>query len=384
MLTEMMRSLFYKIINKIEEYNLVRNYFLFIILLLLIGLFPIATLVMQQKKTIKTIIPTVIPSNTPPKAIDLKIKSSIPYWDQENAFQSFATNVGKYDFINVFWYYLDTDGKITKYEYANEDENIIAFSHTHNVKVFATLTNLPEEGTWDSDRVERILKTKQTRAKHILDIVNKLNAMNFDGLTIDYESVDASKENKFSLFIEELANALHKDNKLLSVSLHPKRLGDEGLGGFQDWRQLSQFADQMTIMAFDEHYDEGSAGPVASLPWQEKILSYADSQNVPADKIYLGIPLFGYDWNHDNTDAATGLTYADVQNLVQKTNAAVKWNDEYESPYFLYIENGDHHEVWFENAESIKAKLDFAKRIGIAGISFWRLGDEDPKVWELL
>lgn len=379
-----MQSLFYRIIKRIEDFNVAKYYLFFITLFFVIGLVPFSAFVMRQKKPTITEIPTIMPTNTPTKTIDLKVKSSIPYWDQDNAFKSFSENVGKYDFINVFWYYLTSDGKITKYQYTVEDPNIITFSHQHNVKIFATLTNLPEEGDWDSTRVEKILRTRQTRAAHINDIIKKLNEMNFDGLTIDYESVDASQKDKFTLFIQELADALHKDNKVLSVSLHPKRAGSIGLGGFQDWYPLSQSADQMTIMAFDQHYDEGSAGPVASVDWQKKIIDYAASQNVPMDKIYMGMPLFGYDWDHDNTDSATGLTYDDVQKLLAKTHAQVKWSTQDASPYFTYIENGEHHEVWFENAESVQAKLDLAKKAGVAGISFWRLGGEDPKVWQLL
>jgi len=323
--------------------------------------------------------PTVIKRQT-----DLKIKSSIPYWDQKNAAVSFSENVKKHDYVNLFWYYLTDDGKIATYTYADEDKNIISLAHNNDVKVLATITNLPETGTWDTDRVESMLKSDDSREAHIKDLVKKVHDLGFDGVNIDYEEVDASEKNRFTLLIKELADALHTDGKLLSISLHPKRAGNEGLGAFQDWKKLSDDADQLTIMAFNEHYDEGSAGPIASIPWLEKVIAYAQSLSVPEDQIYLGIPLFGYDWNHDNDEAAAGLTYADVRSRINTYNVGEAWNNEFKSPYFNYDNEGDDHEVWYENARSVKEKINLAERTGLAGVSFWRLGGEDPEIWKAL
>ncbi len=52
---------------------------------------------------------------------------------------------------------------------------------------------------------------------------------------------------------------------------------------------------------------------------------------------------------------------------------------------FAYTdEAGNQHEVWFENAASIRAKLQLAHRLGIRGIALWRLGMEDPEIWTML
>jgi spore germination protein len=337
---------------------------------------------MVQKKTTSTNVP--IAPDKPKNVIKnthLQIKSSIPYWDQENAFISFQNNITKHDYVNIFWYYLTDDNAIATYEYADEDRSIISMAHDNNVKVFATITNLPEEGGWDSERVENMLRTKDSRKKHIDDIIEKLNEWNFDGVNIDYEEVNKSQKNKFSMFISELAEALHRDNKLLSISLHPKRAGNEGLGKFQDWKKLSLHADQLTIMAFNEHYDEGEAGPIASIPWLEKIVAYSQYLEIPGEKVFLGIPFFGYDWNHDNDEAAVGLTYAGVQSLLNTHEADPKWDDTFKSPFFTYENDGDEHEVWYEDAQSVKEKIDLAQRTGLAGVSFWRLGGEDPQAW---
>jgi spore germination protein YaaH len=42
------------------------------------------------------------------------------------------------------------------------------------------------------------------------------------------------------------------------------------------------------------------------------------------------------------------------------------------------------HEVWIENAASVRARLDLAARYDIGGVAFWRLGQEDPAAWPVV
>jgi len=35
----------------------------------------------------------------------------------------------------------------------------------------------------------------------------------------------------------------------------------------------------------------------------------------------------------------------------------------------------------FENAESVKAKLNLAKKMVLGGVTFWHIGGEDPEIW---
>ncbi|MDO8658248.1 MAG: glycosyl hydrolase family 18 protein [Candidatus Levybacteria bacterium] len=357
------------------------------IIILLITFFVIIVVRLINKENSNDLIAQPTQSFLPtPSKEQLAVKGSIPYWDQDNAFESFQKNVQAFNYINLFWYFLTNNGEIKKYDYAIEDQNLIAIAHANNVKVMAVITNLPEiEGsTWDSKRVENVIKNSTTRKKHILDITDKLESLNFDGVNIDYESLDSSQKDNFTFFIKELTSILHEKNKIVSVSLHPKREGmkkNEDIGAFQDWIALATVTDQLNIMAYGEHWDEGNAGPIASYNWVKNIIEYTQKLNLPPEKLFLGIPLYGYDWNKDNDDKAKGLTFIDVENLRKNYDTKEKWDNNFRSPYFFY-DDGDTHEVWFENARSINEKIQLAKQAGFKGITFWRLGGEDSAVWE--
>ncbi len=104
------------------------------------------------------------------KLEDFEVMAWVPYWDQENAFRSFERNSQYIDYLGFFWYKLDEDGSVKKYDNTKEDIAMLRNAQKKGVKVFATIVNLPEyyetETDWIIRGFERQLKTK-TREKNI-------------------------------------------------------------------------------------------------------------------------------------------------------------------------------------------------------------------------
>jgi len=328
---------------------------------------------------------TISPIVSPPIKRPLEIRGSIPYWDQQRAFTSLRTHRNLIDHVSLFWYYLNEAGDIIRYEYAQEDRSLIDVARASHISVTIVITNLPEdEGTtWDSRRVEHVLADADLRAYHIRNIMEKLDQLGVDGVTIDYEEVAGSARDNFSLFIKELSQALHEKGKVIAVALHPKTgEGSDTRYDFQDWKTLAQYADQLLIMAYGEHWDSGSSGPIASVSWVTRIIAYAQNQDLPNEKLFLGIPLYGYDWEGESERKATDVTYNDVQQLLTDHGVSTQWDESSRAPYFRYEKDGKTHDVWFENARSVREKILLAEQAGFAGVTFWRLGEEDPSVWE--
>lgn len=327
-----------------------------------------------------------------PKIIErttaLKVKGAIPYWDQKRAFSSFKDNVEAIDEITLFWYYVDDEGNVRKYKDAKEDESIVDFAHENGVKALAVITNLPEEGNWDPDNIERAIKDPNKRQEHIQEILELLNEHNFDGVNIDYEELRDYQKDDFTLFIKELSSALHEQGKIVGVSLHPKSgefipYEDNGSRA-QDWQAIAQHADRLYIMSYGEHWDASNPGPIASINWDARIIGYAQSLNLPLEKIYFGIPLYGQKWEKDKKKSGVGLEYEEIAKLLERKGIEAKWDEKAKSPFFTYEEKGKTYEVWYEDKRSVAEKVDLAEKTGMGGIFFWRLGREDPRVWEHL
>lgn len=327
----------------------------------------------------------IIHGKTP---LSAQVYGSIPYWDQKAAIASFKARPDLFDHVAVFWYRLKGDGSIARYPYAQEDKSLIKFAHDHQVKVLPVITNLPgedESGSWDSDRVQQVIGSEEARLKHIQELLKLVEKHNFDGVNIDYEALQASQEKDFTLFAQELADALHQRGKIIGIALLPKpREGDPDFSNgseAQDWTALGKVADHLYIMTYEEHWETSSPGPVASLPWVKSILSYAKTK-IPAHKIFIGIPLYGYDWG--GSSAARGLTQQQVNSLQERSAAKIRFDARAQSPYFHYQAGERTHRVWYEDERSLAAKLELMKQLGLSNLALWRLGHENPGIWPLL
>lgn len=315
----------------------------------------------------------------PISATETTVFGSIPYWDQARAIADFKAHAEVYDMISVFWYRLDGDGGIGKYQYATEDLSLISYARERGVKTLGLIANLPENGDWDPDRVDAAIGDPESRAAHIAAIRALAEEKGFDGINIDYEFLEDSQTDDFSAFIRDLAMGLHADGRILAVAIHAQYPGGPTRG--QDLRAL-QVADILALMTYDEHWETSEPGPVASLPWVREVLTYALSLGLDAKKIYMGLPLYGYDWPEGGN--ADGREYEDVVRIANHAGAEVRFDAFAASPVVTYEDAGQSRELWFENVQSFEAKFRLADEYGLGGVHLWRLGREDARIYNVL
>lgn len=318
----------------------------------------------------------------------------IPFWDEEAAKTSFQNHASDLTYVSVFWYKITPDGHVSLYNSAFEDDTIISFAHEHHVKIFALVANMAdysEGGAWDSTRVDKVIGTEEDRQSHIQEILALVKSKGFDGVDIDYENLRDDQKNNFSLFIEELTQAAHKNNILVGVAILPKTSEtnpDEQNGSHaQDLVRLGSSVDQLYFMTYLEHGVFSDPGPPASPQWIQQIIEYALSLGVPAQKIYMGVGLMGISWRADPggiTGDNSDLTFSEIQDITQNMRITPEWNEVSQTPHFTFTDSNGTHIIWFENNQSVLTRLQLARNLHVGGIAFWRLGGEDPAIWDSL
>jgi spore germination protein YaaH len=266
---------------------------------------------------------------------------------------------------------------------------VVDFGHRHNVTMLATVHNLLyERGRQEVNKevIRRMLATSDTRTAFIRSVIRLLETYNFDGVNIDFEDVHYEDRELLSSFYRELGRELSRTGFYYSVAT-PARNSDAPTNPFSapfNYAVLGEAVDELVIMLYNEHGWPGSGpGPVVSIGWMESVIKYALTK-MPGRKITAAVSVFGFDFNL-KTGRNTYVTYDMAMNLAKKYNKSVIFDQKTQTPMFAYTdESGNNHEVWFENAASIRAKLQLAHRLGIRGIALWRLGMEDPDIWGML
>ncbi len=196
----------------------------------------------------------------------------------------------------------------------------------------------------------------------------------YDGVQIDFEAVPSRDRDNFAEFLSLLKQAL--GTKLLSVAL-PARLSE--VGDTLGYARLAGIVDKVLIMAYDQHWSTSEPGPVASLDWCGQVASYAASK-VPESKLVMGMPFYGRSWT--DKKLAKAFKHSAVSSLSAEKQIDAPFRDG-EIPHFNYEELVSVI-VYYDDATSITARMRLYHEAGIRSVAFWRLGQEDPEVWERL
>jgi len=126
---------------------------------------------------------------------------------------------------------------------------------------------------------------------------------------------------------------------------------------------------------------------VAPLPQVRAVLDYAVTEIAPA-RIFLGVPLYGYDWPLPFVQGDTrAQSISPVQAVEQavRVGAEIFYDETAQAPYYTYTDPaGREHIVWFEDARSIEAKLRLVDEYGLQGVGYWSLMRPFPQNWAVL
>jgi spore germination protein YaaH len=292
-----------------------------------------------------------------------RMSAWVPSWDS-SAPTILGVHSRDLDETNPGWLYANADGTV---RITGEDARLRAA--LAGTLLMPTLKNYVN-GSFDGAMMTAILNSDALREKHADAIAQLVVQNGYDGVDVDYERLTSSAKAGFTTFIQLLGGKLHASNKKLSVTLSVS-------GGGQDWTAVGAVADSVKIMAYDYHWSTSAAGPISPLDWLDQIATSAE-RAMPAQKVMIGLPWYGYDWLGT---AGSAVTYAQAMTRAQSSGINVGHDANGEATYTY-----DNRTVFFQDAESYRRKVQsiLAKHSGIGGFAHWRVGAEDPAIWEVV
>jgi spore germination protein YaaH len=312
----------------------------------------------------------------PPKA--LSISGWVVYWDMGNSLNAAREHSVKMEEISVFAADFDESGELTVYPEAADAIRELKAAAPPHPRILVSIVNdvrtRKNALLKNPDIIHDILSSADKTAAHIEQLL-QISA-DADGIEIDYESLYLKDRDAFTAFIRDLAQALHERGKWLSVDVEPK-MADvlKDREGAMDWKALGQHADNVKVMAYLYHYPSGDPGPLAPPDWVAAIAQFALSQ-IPAEKLSMALTMNGCDWG--NPGQGKPLNHGRIIELAIKNRADIRRDPESASPYFDYAAGRVDHQVWFEDAESLKEKVKRLTEAGVLHVALWYLGSGDP------
>ncbi|CAA7602278.1 Glycoside hydrolase superfamily [Acididesulfobacillus acetoxydans] len=260
---------------------------------------------------------------------------------------------------------------------------LIQEAHHMGVKVLPVFSNIGRQGQFSVPVLSRLMRDSAFSDLVWQNIRNSVLSMHCYGVNLDLERARSEDRALFTRFLNDWGQRFQREKLAVTLNV-PAKTSDEpqkAWSGVFDYTSISQNMNAVIVMAYEEHWPGSPPGSVASLPWVTAVVDYA-LENMPADKIFLGLGLYGYDWSERG--GARALSYRRALEIAGRYRAPLHWDAQQHSTYFTYETTGVRHTVYFEDPRSTGEKLDLAQDRGLAGVAIWDLDLSYPEFWEVL
>jgi spore germination protein YaaH len=334
-------------------------------------------------------------------SIHAKQPKSLFYLTREPAsVRSFLAHTDKIDILVPTWYVVDASGLVS----GGPNPLVLETARQHHVPVMPIVAN----DAFMQDEFHKLLLDPEAHRQMIAALLAVCKENGYTGIQFDFENVKWTDRDALTALVVEAASAFHREGLQLTIATVPNAPGAPGESGFSAWiyenwrgaydlKALAQAVDLICLMTYDQHTRWTAPGPVAGWAWTTGNLEYA-LKVVPAEKISLGIPLYGYHW-FAGTPAKPGpgekpgdkpnpsaeyISTGDAVDLAKAYNGHVEWDPVDRSAWFYFYRDDMREWIFYTDARTFRERYNLVKDRGLQGFCSWVLGTEDPGIWGLL
>lgn len=139
-----------------------------------------------------------------------------------------------------------------------------------------------------------------------------------------------------------------------AIAVHAKTSEPGGWSGAmaEDWVRLGAAVDEFKVMTYDYSGAWSVPGPIAPPGWMDAVVAHAESL-VPAGKIMMGLPFYGYDWSNGTADS---VLWSDVQATLTAYQPTLVRDDSGEATYTYTDGGGLNHTVFFKTGKPSRSR----------------------------
>lgn len=327
----------------------------------------------------------------------------LPYWLMGKAKDDYSAYITN---LSYFALTVDTDGRILKLNSPIEAEpgwyalnsgkatSFLEMAKKKNLNLSLTVFN------GDRDMIDELISDPIPHAQNLADdVIPVMREHGFKELNLDIESTkDASTEARenFTAFMRELKSKLTGEDITMTVDITGMDLIKKTL---IDPKDAGSIADHVLVMTYDFHYP-GSfvTGAVAPLGGAGVTAEYDVDSAIekakavmPSEKILLGVPLYGYEWEtisdtvHAGIIPGTGITASNrrIEDLITScSSCSASFDTTSMESYLMYkdTETDTYHQLFYPTSDSTLAKIEFVTKEKLGGIGLWALGYEGKDI----
>ena len=287
-------------------------------------------------------------------------------------------------YVTLFSYGFTQSGELIPID----DDPLINLAYSYGTAPIMAISTITASGSFDSQQAVRLFTSPTLQQQLINNIILNMQQKGYAGVDVDFEFIPAAYKEEYASFMRDLTARANELGLVTVSALAPKTSATQPglLYEGHDYRALGAAANYVLLMTYEWGYTFGPPLAVAPIENVRQVINYALTE-IPPNKIFMGIPNYGYDWPLpfvQGTTQARSIGNEEAVEIARQNRAEIIFDPVAKSPTFDYTRFGVAHKVWFEDARSIDAKLELASSNGLFGVSYWNLMRPFTQNWSLL
>ena len=284
--------------------------------------------------------------------------------------QSLTKHINQLDWIVPTSLAMDQHGTLIPQE--DRAFRRIVTGNLHHPLVLPMVQNVVGDNFSGAATVNLLRSPAQHKA-FIAKLSAYLDKFNDAGIVYDFEAISPQLMPQYLRLIAETNAAFDKRGRIVAVTMPL---------GSPDWNAhaLAKVADKVFLMAYDQHWQGGTAGPIAANDWFTGELAAA-THGIPADKLIIALGGYAYDWHGGKAD---GMTIDEAWMQAHDSNSLPQFVPSVGNTAYSVQDKDQRHDVWMLDAAANWNEMHILSRLGLGNIALWRMGSEDPGFWPVL
>ncbi len=210
-------------------------------------------------------------------------------------------------------------------------------------------------------------------------LVTAIESKNMDGVNLDFEGTGSADQAGLTRLVSTVSAVLHSVDPHWQLTMDTYASAATDPAGFYNIPALSPAVNAFFVMAYDMNSftTPSPTAPLAGTSPSDLSTITGYLSKVPAGKVILGVPFYGYDWPTSTgtfgaqaTGSPVALSYA----VIAAANLPTYWDPQTSTPWTAYQTGGQWHEIYFDNPVSMGLKANLANFFSLRGLGIWALG----------
>lgn len=296
-------------------------------------------------------------------------------WDEASR-RSLRAHVGELSFVAAGL--VSVRGRDHRWIEADDGALAGLLAGSPRTQLLLMIQNDSESG-WDGANMARLLASPQKRLALLGKLAGAMRRHGAAGVFFDIENLPVSAHGDYrALLAEARARLPAKPGSSAPVVMLAAPVADASW----DLGAYARVADRVVLMAYDEHWQSGSPGPIASQAWFARVVESAVARTGP-DRAIVAIGSYAFDWSK-GAALADSITVEQAWARAAAADTLPRFDPASGNTGFAYVQGSNRHEVWMLDALSAWNQLLALRQVRPAGLALWRLGSEDPGFWSAL